>query len=488
MVGVGLEQTSLSYHQRDSSLITLYKFREWYSFLDMDNFNSEHLVSTLINKDPETELPFLWTRLPNVGHQKCNEVPVIALKQAEAVFNLSQLMFALYHGSLTACTFCDLQLSRPPRDIRKNGFNKLGSQFSISGTTFRKALHDLCWEIAENGGLPVIFSMMKNPLLPIIKQKSLDALTNILCVDSIEKVILEHQPWFLEELVSMIKNGELQCDMVPAVSVLDRIVVVILTDRLQGPYDQLLRLKFIQVCLKRLTSSKFSTQVVYLHFVKFQTISMQAIALLCADEQSRGWSKELQDDIFNYAYRSVLMWNTDQPPTEPIWHQSEAFYRSMSFSSSALLFSFIVLVHAILKWPGKRDHLMKEAVAFKYQLSRLLTLEGFAANPNQADNEDPNNPIILNVLNWMWSTLYEPDDEKTPCLYQSVIEPLPELCEKVLRNCSYQPCRKREDKAGQWRCCSVCSITCYCCEECENSHKGGDHNLKACKFLAMGKQ
>lgn len=415
-----------------------------------------------------------------------------ALKQAEAVFNLSQLMFALYHGSLTACTFCDLQLSRPPRDIRKNGFNKLGTQFSISGTAFRKALHDLCWEIAENGGLPVIFSMMKNPLLPIIKQKSLDALTNILCVDSIEKVILEHQPWFLEELISMIKNGELQCDMVPAVSVLDRIVVVILTDRLKGPYEQLLNLKFIESCLKRLTCSKFSSQVMYLHFVKFQTISMQAIALLCADEQSKDWTKELQDSIFMYAYRSVLMWNTDQPPSEPIWHQSEAFYRSMSFSSSALLFSFIVLVHAILKWPGKRNHLIEEAVAFKYQLSRLLTLEGFAANPNQSNSEDPNNPVILNVLNWLWSTLYDTDESndcnKTSYLYQSVIEPLPELCEKVLRNCSYKPCRKREETAGQWKSCPVCNITCYCCEECERSHKCGDHNAAACQFLSMGKE
>jgi len=30
-----------------------------------------------------------------------------------------------------------------------------------SGAVFRQALHALCWDIAESGGIPVIFSMMK---------------------------------------------------------------------------------------------------------------------------------------------------------------------------------------------------------------------------------------------------------------------------------------------------------------------------------------
>ena len=30
-----------------------------------------------------------------------------------------------------------------------------------SGSVFRQALHSLCWNIAERGGLPVIFSMMR---------------------------------------------------------------------------------------------------------------------------------------------------------------------------------------------------------------------------------------------------------------------------------------------------------------------------------------
>jgi len=46
------------------------------------------------------------------------------------------------------------------------------------------------------------------------------------------QIILERQPWFLDMLVKMVEQGDLQCDMVPAVSVLDRLVVVILSERL----------------------------------------------------------------------------------------------------------------------------------------------------------------------------------------------------------------------------------------------------------------
>ena len=60
---------------------------------------------------------------------------ILARKQAEAIFNLSQLMFALYHGSVTACTFCDLQFNRAPRDIRQSGFCKL-SKFKFLCLTF----------------------------------------------------------------------------------------------------------------------------------------------------------------------------------------------------------------------------------------------------------------------------------------------------------------------------------------------------------------
>ena len=44
-------------------------------------------------------------------------------------------------------------------------------------------------------------------------------------------MVLRRQPWFLEKLISMVSKGDLQCDMVPAISVLDRLVVVILSEK-----------------------------------------------------------------------------------------------------------------------------------------------------------------------------------------------------------------------------------------------------------------
>uniref|UniRef100_H2Y8L7 Uncharacterized protein n=1 Tax=Ciona savignyi TaxID=51511 RepID=H2Y8L7_CIOSA len=300
---------------KDSPTLRI-KFNEWSSFLDLDHFNSSYLIETLSTKGSNS-LPFMWTDSKSPLTCK-SDIPVTALRQAEAIFNLSQLMFALYHGSISACTFLDLQLNRPPRDIRKHGFAVLDSPAYIqSGASFRQALHTLCWQIAESGGLAVVFSMMQNPVLPIIRQKCLDALTNILCVENIEKIVLERQPWFLEKLVSLIDDGDLQCDMVPAVSVLDRLVVVILSENMKVPYEQLIKLDFISICMRRLHTEAFTCPNIYLHFVKFRTIAMQAVALMCANVESAKWQLKHQEQVFMYSYRSILLWDTDKPPTDP---------------------------------------------------------------------------------------------------------------------------------------------------------------------------
>ncbi|CAK8697114.1 unnamed protein product [Clavelina lepadiformis] len=462
-----------------------YIAKKWFSFADLDNFDSDHLISTLCCQTRDG-LPFLWTS--SDMENTAQGPPLIALRQAEAVFNLSQLMFALYHGSVTACTFFDLQYNRPPRDIRKNGFNKLDNCSIQSGSVFRRALHILCWNITEAGGLLVIFSMMKNPVLPIIRQKCLDALTNVLCVDNIEKIVLRRQPWFLKKLISMVEQGDLQCDMVPAISVLDRLVVVILSEKLENSYQQLMELKFIDMCLNGLQCATFTCAKKYLHFVKFQTIAMQAIALLCADGQSKTWSSELQERVFTYCFRSVLLWNTDQPPTDPVWHQSESFYSSMSFSSSALLFAFVVLIHAVLKWPSVHSFLKSQAIAFKYQLSKILTLESLES---MYENADSNSRIIINAVEWLWKNLYSATkttgtkDLEADDLCPAVLDPLPELCEKVLRCCSYRKCSRRETEVNEWKSCENCGITCYCSDACRIFHKNNEHGAEICQFLSM---
>ena len=52
-------------------------------------------------------------------------------------------------------------------------------------------------DIFEAGGLEVIFTMFQNDHMQIIKQKCLDALTNILCVPIIEEFVLNVSLIFL---------------------------------------------------------------------------------------------------------------------------------------------------------------------------------------------------------------------------------------------------------------------------------------------------
>ena len=85
--------------------------------------------------------------------------------------------------------------------------------------------------------------------MKIIKQKCLDALTNILCVPVIEEYVLKvclsngippiklplifkEKSWFLRDLIELIRPGKLaektterlQQDVVPSISVLDRLI------------------------------------------------------------------------------------------------------------------------------------------------------------------------------------------------------------------------------------------------------------------------
>ena len=62
-------------------------------------------------------------------------------------------MFALYHGSVSACTFLDLQHNQPPRDIRKHGFVKLGKKLLVvaeSGVCLRSYQDCTCFSLTGN--------------------------------------------------------------------------------------------------------------------------------------------------------------------------------------------------------------------------------------------------------------------------------------------------------------------------------------------------
>lgn len=71
----------------------------------------------------------------------------------------------------------------------------------------------------------------KNPVLPMVRQKCLDLLSNVTTVPDVAYSILQTDTWFLDSLLIMIRDGDMVSDKIPALSVLIRLLKVILTKR-----------------------------------------------------------------------------------------------------------------------------------------------------------------------------------------------------------------------------------------------------------------
>ena len=146
----------------------------------------------------------------------------------------------------------------------------------------------------------------------------------------IHQLVQEHE-WFLRELIDLIKTGrsseKLQQNVVPSVSVIDRLVVVILSNNMEHQYKTVIQEGCIEACLDLLENGTyedntglqldnsgvrfFNRQDAFeqtkQHFTKFETIAMQAISLLFLDERSRHWpltlSKRICRHCLTYIYQ-----------------------------------------------------------------------------------------------------------------------------------------------------------------------------------------
>lgn len=515
----------------------------WTSHSDLDNFDSDKLVEALASPGQDGR-PFLWTEefqtswkiygsfLHKLKIQEHTDQTVIIdfgqviadffsmnphgrivrnmVRQAEAVFNLSQLMFALYHGDEKALTFRDLNdpnRQHHHRNITNWGFTKrLDHVEDEEGNPHRRALHDLCCDIFEAGGHEVIFTMFRNDHMKIIKQKCLDALTNILCVPVIEEYVLREHEWFLIELVKLIKTGrsneKLQQTVVPSISVLDRLVVVILSNKMERQYDTVMREECIESCLHLLENGTDEHQIkpknakynfdnrksaftqTRPHFAKFETISMQAISLLFLDDRSSKWHKKLLRRICTHSLRNVYKW-TDKRANEE---------NRNNLDSSTLLFTLSIIVKAlsikdlseyIRKWLTEGNlilRIIKNTTEIKSdQNGKHLIIADIWAPPQRSIEHGR---AIVNALTYVYHKCYP--DSRLPEPYQdklpgSITDPLAELSENVYRRCSNKTCQRRERPDNRFEIkCRRCGVTLYCSDKCRN--KDTTHS-PICKFL-----
>lgn len=515
----------------------------WVSHKDLNTFDSDKLIEALVSVDAQGR-PFLW----EPGHSEDFDVFKFYLhdrpdpptnrdaaiffrherfsehgpnvlnmvRQAEAVFNLSQLMFSLYHGSGHAATFRDLnqQLSLNQHlvmDITRRGFVKLPNDNANrpNGSRFRRALHELCCDIFEAGGQEVIFSMFLNDHMKIIKQKCLDALTNILCVPVIEEYVLNRHEWFLRALIQLIREGvtseKMQQNVVPSISVLDRLVVVILSKAMNKKYEVLMREQAMEACLTLLETGTVELQAAHMqvgdhmiddsrsHFMKFETIAMQAISLLFNDYRSTYWDPKLLTRICRHCFRVLYNWYRKDAGGH--WSRSEQNFKSMSFSSSTLLFVLTILVNGISR-PALKPYIGKMFDTNNFLLKLIMRLTDNRYNDhgrcliiiNQDVLNDPmhtNDRPILYALGHLYNTMYPKEKMRylnNENLPQVLLNPLQDLTEHVLRKCSNKKCKKSEESKKKFTLsCSKCTVMIYCSEACKKSHKS--KHKKLCAWL-----
>ncbi len=120
--------------------VAMYMGDGWCTFPDLDNFDSEKLLKALTLKEKDSA-DSIWD--PNLTYQEsCQRnvkgLSVSALRQLEALFNLSQLLFGLSRAETVNYTFRDLQLRKHPHSFKKAGFKQLnaGECFSIFTSRF----------------------------------------------------------------------------------------------------------------------------------------------------------------------------------------------------------------------------------------------------------------------------------------------------------------------------------------------------------------
>ena len=109
----------------------------WCTFPDLDNFDSDKLLKALTLKEKDS-FDSIWD--PSLTYQEsCQRkgLSVSALRQLEALFNLSQLLFGLSRAETVNYTFRDLQLRKYPHSFKKAGFKQLNAGWcAASGSLF----------------------------------------------------------------------------------------------------------------------------------------------------------------------------------------------------------------------------------------------------------------------------------------------------------------------------------------------------------------
>jgi hypothetical protein len=261
----------------------------WCTFPDLDNFDTDKLLKALTLKEKES-CDSIWDPSMNYSDScQSRDLSITALRQLEALFNITQVLFALSRAETVNYTFRDLQLNRHPHSFKKSGFKLLNTDGRVD---FYAIFEQVVQNVIDQGGLEVTLLMYKNPRLPMVRQKCLDLISNITTVPDIAQKLMRNQSWFLDHLLIMVRDGDIVTDKIPVLSVLIRLLKVMLTERMITTYTKLVDMQYIDIIVDIFENQQFINSNEYLpFFVKFEFITMQSLTVILGDaEFSNFWS------------------------------------------------------------------------------------------------------------------------------------------------------------------------------------------------------
>jgi len=263
----------------------------WCTFPDLDNFDTDKLLKALTLKEKDSQDSIWDPSMPYTESCQTMELSMSALRQLEALFNITQVLFALSRAETVNYTFRDLQMNRHPHSFKKSGFKLLNSDGRVD---FYAIFEQVVQNVIDQGGLEVTLLMYKNPMLPMVRQKCLDLISNITTVPDIAQKLMRFQSWFLDHLLIMVRDGDIITDKIPALSVLIRLLKVMLTERMMPSYIKLVDMQYIDFIVDIFENQQLMNSDEYLpFFVKFEFITMQSLTVILGDaEFSNLWSEK----------------------------------------------------------------------------------------------------------------------------------------------------------------------------------------------------
>ena len=181
------------------------------------------------------------------------------------------------------------------------------------------------------------------------------------------------------ELINLIKTGrtneKLHQNVVPSISVVDRLVVVILSNNMERQYNTVMQEGCIESCLDLLENGTEEYQrgpgtgngkyhLPYRqnafartrqHFIKFETIAMQAISLLFIDNRSEKWPCHLLHRICSHSLRIIYKWSVKRncvihrmlPQSTSVQCRQCSTIVSKMFDPSALIFALTIIIKGL---------------------------------------------------------------------------------------------------------------------------------------------